>query len=369
MEELQAKYPDICFDELQFVPQFHTIPADAIQSAVGVNQDIYFLHGILNQLVRKISAVSYQRKREIEILKQQAESDKVTLDDQHNKLNEYDAQLKAAEDRAKETAEAIRRLEAAHKRELDESINKCGAIALEKDELRKENESLKAELANMKALLDAEKEEKTAAQLESQKYCDEMLAVRIQKEELDKEIAHLEEIKEQARIMGQNEIKVKVDPLFTAHNAQLLIHRDLTFMKDDYLESLLDAWNQVLNIKETEFGTDNVNEEVLISQILRGREADNLAIAKGLYAAEPTHNTEVGPSGSKFGELTEPQLLEQLTGDADITRVEEYNPDDPPLIKDTTKTSQAEVISQLSPILEGETPSLSDICTETGMNR
>ena len=313
--------------------------------------------------------MSKLRKKEIEILRQQAESDKVTLDDQHNKLNDYEAQLKAAEDRAKETAEAISRLEAAHKRELEESINKCGAIALEKDELRKENEALKAELANTKALLDAEKEEKITAQLESQKYCDEMLAVRIQKEELDKEINRLEEIKEQARTEGQNEIKEKVDPLFAAHNAQFLIHRNLSFMKDDYLESLLDAWDQVLNIKEAELGADNVNEEALICEILRDREADDLAIAKALYAAEPTQDAEAGPSGTKSVEPSETLLLEQPSGDADTTRVEEYSPDDPPIIKDTTQVSKAAVILQLSPVLEGETPSLSEIHTETGTNQ
>ena len=217
----------------------------------------------------------------------------------------------------------------------------------------------------MKAQLDAEKEEKMAAQLESQRYCDEMLAVRIQKEELDKELSRLEKIKEQARIMGQNEIKEKVDPLFAAHNAQVLIHRDLTFIKDDYHESLLDAWEQVLNIKEDELGADNVDEDVLISEILRGREADDLAIAKALYAAEPTHDAEAGPSGSKSCEPTELLPLEQPTGDADITRVEEYTPDDLPII---TKTSQAGVLPLMSPILEGETPSLSDTQTEIGMN-
>ena len=62
-------------------------------------------------------------------------------------------------------------------------------------------------------------------------------------------------------------------------------------------------------------------------------------------------------------------MLEHLTGDSDPTRVEEYSPDDPPTIKDTTETSQAAVIPQLTPILEGDTPLITDTQTETGTNQ
>ena len=61
----------------------------------------------------------------------------------------------------------------------------------------------------------------------------------------------------------------------------------------------------------------------------------------------------------------EPQPQEQLTGDADTITVEEYTPDDPPIL---VNISQSAVIPQLSPILEGGTPSLSEAHTDTGTN-
>ena len=87
---------------------------------------------------------------------------------------------------------------------------------------------------------------------------------------------------------------------------------------------------------------------------MRGREPDDLAIAKALFAPDSFPGAGAGPFGTKSPELTEAEMLRNLIGDPDPTIVEEYSPDDPPLNKDNYE------IPLLSPIIEGATPQTTD---------
>ena len=106
-----------------------------------------------------------------------------------------------------------------------------------------------------------EREEKTAAQEESQRYCDEIVATRLLKEQLEGELSRVKMLKseaseegkkmaltdidsrlEAAREEGRGEIKNAFDQLIAEFNARVLMHRVLTFLGDGYLESLFEAW-------------------------------------------------------------------------------------------------------------------------------
>ena len=133
MVDLKAKFPKICFNGLKFLPAIHHIPGHVKQSAIACNNDVYVQYDAFVHLVEKISEVSVERQYEIDRLKLEAGYDKNIIKHQDEELASYKSKLEAAEQSAKDTAEAVTRLEAAHKKELDEAVQRSGALALEKD--------------------------------------------------------------------------------------------------------------------------------------------------------------------------------------------------------------------------------------------
>ena len=88
---------------------------------------------------------------------------------------------------------------------------------------------------------------------------------------------------EVAKEEGREEVKSMFDPLIAEYNAPVLMHRDLTFLGESYLESLAEAWETLIEIKKVEHGIEEVNEEALIKEFLKENEPSDLSAAKAIY--------------------------------------------------------------------------------------
>lgn len=106
---------------------------------------------------------------------------------------------------------------------------------------------------------------------------------------------------EAAREEGREEIKTAFDPLIVEFNARVLMHRDLTFLDDGYLESLLEAWETLIQIRKAKRGVEEVDEGALIKEFLKENEPSDLSAAKALYCkGSPSRKGKevvAGPSG------------------------------------------------------------------------
>ena len=102
--------------------------------------------------------MSVERQYEIDRLKLEAGCDKNIIKLQDEELASYKSKLEAAEQSAKDTAEAVTRLEMAHKKELDKAVQRSGALALEKDSIQKERDALAIQVKELKELLSKERE-------------------------------------------------------------------------------------------------------------------------------------------------------------------------------------------------------------------
>lgn len=166
-----------------------------------------------------------------------------------------------------------------------------------------------------------EREEKTTAQEESQRYCDEIVATRLLKEKLEAELSRVEAIKseareegkktasvdidsrlEAAREEGRKEVKSMFDPLIAEFNVHVRMHRDLTFLGKGYLEYLAEAWEAQVEIRKAEHGTEEIDEGALIKEYLKGNEPSDLSAAKAIYCkGSPSKKGKeiiTGPSGA-----------------------------------------------------------------------
>ena len=90
------------------------------------------------------------------------------------------------------------------------------------------------------------------------------------------------------------------DPLIAEYNARVLMHRDLTFVGEGYLESLAEAWDTLIKIKKVELGVEEIDEDALVKEFLRGNEPSDLSTAKALYSRDSPLSKEkdaiAGPS-------------------------------------------------------------------------
>ena len=290
LNELKAKFSKICFDGLKFLPAIHPIPGDVKQNAIACTNDVYVQHDAFVHLAEKLSEVSMERQHEIDRLKLEAIHDRDIIKAQDEEIAAYKSELEATRQSAKDTAEAVSRLELTHKKELDEAVQRCGALALEKDSVQKERDTLSYQVKELEEQLFEERKEKVAAQVEAQHYCDEIVATRLLKGKLEDDLSKVEALRneareegkraatvdidsrlEAAREEGREEIKTEFDPLIAEFNARVLMHRDLTFLGDGYLESLAEAWETLIQIRKVESGADEVDEEALIKEFLRGK--------------------------------------------------------------------------------------------------
>ena len=192
----------------------HPILGHVKQSAIACTNDVYVQHDAFIHLVEKVSEVLVERQHEIDPLKLEAIHDKDIIKAQDEELSLYKSQLAAAQKAVTDMAEAVDRLEAAHKKEIDEAVQRCGALALEKDSIQKEKNALAQRVKELEELLLKAKEEKTVAQEESQWYCDEIVATRLLKAKLDEELSKVEAPKyvahEEGKRMALSEIDSRI---------------------------------------------------------------------------------------------------------------------------------------------------------------
>lgn len=141
LAELKDKFPKIYFDGLKFLLTIHHIPGHVKQSAIACTNDVYVQHDAFVHLAEKLSEVSMERQHEIDHLKLEAIHDKDIIKAQDKELASYRSQFEAARQSAHDTAEAVNRLESTHKKEIDEAVQRCGALALEKDSVQKERDA------------------------------------------------------------------------------------------------------------------------------------------------------------------------------------------------------------------------------------
>lgn len=174
----------------------------------------------------------------------------------------------------------------------------------------------------LEELLSKEKEEKTIAQEKLQRYCDQIVVTRLLKTKLDEKLSNAEALKNEAREEGKRIALTKVDShlkaateagreetkcifdLFVAeYNARVLRHRDLTFLDEGYLESLVEACDTLIKIKKVESGTEEIDEEALVKEFLQENEPSDLSAAKALYSKDDSsskgRNDTTSPSGTE----------------------------------------------------------------------
>lgn len=212
-----------------------------------------------------------------------------------------------------------------------------------------------------------EQEEKTAAQEESQRYCDEIVATRLLKAKLEGGLSKVEALKNEAREEGKKiasaeidshleaakeegreEIKTMFDPLIDEFNVRVLMHRDLTFLGECYLESLAEARKTLIEIKKAEHGIEEVDEGALIKEFLKGNEPSDLSAAKVIYCkGSPSIKGKEVIAGSS-GIESPTRVPTQPASRPILDHFEQhigYDPEDHGL-----------GVHVLSPIPEGETP-------------
>ena len=138
------------------------------------------------------------------------------------------------------------------------------------------------------------------------------------------------------------------DPLIAEFNARVLMHRDLTFLGEGYLESLADAWEALIEIRKAEHGTEEIDEGALIKEYLKGNEPSDLSVAKAIYCkGSPSKKGKeviTGPSRVVPPAHVPTQLANRLILDPFEQHIS-YDPEDPGL-----------GVHILSPIPEGEIP-------------
>ena len=163
---------------------------------------------------------------------------------------------------------------------------------------------------------------------------------------------------EAAREEGREEIKTAFDPLIAEFNARVLMHRDLTFLGDGYLESLLEAWETLIQIRKAERGVEEVDEGALIKEFLKGNEPSDLSAAKALYCkGSPSRKGKeviAGPCGVEPPVHVPTQPANRPILDP-FERHIGYDPEAPSL-----------GVHVFSPIPEGETLLTAEIQPESG---
>ena len=82
---------------------------------------------------------------------------------------------------------------------------------------------------------------------------------------------------------GREEVKCMFDPFIAEYNAHVLMHRDLTFLGEGYLESLAEAWKSLIKFRKVELGTEEVDEDTLVKEFLRGNKPSDLSTAMALF--------------------------------------------------------------------------------------
>lgn len=238
---------------------------------------------------------------------------------------------------------------------------------MEKDFIQKERDLLNKRVKELEEQLNKEKKEKMAAQVEAQHYCDEIVATRLLKEKLEDDLSKVEALRNEAREEGKRaatvdidsrlkaareegreEIKTEFVPLIAEFNARVLMHRDLTFLGDGYLESLAEALETLIQIRKAESGVEEVDEEALVKEFLRRKEPSDLSAAKALYSKGSPSRKGKEVATDPFGVVPTVHVPTQSASRSILDPFEQhvgYDPDAPGL-----------GIHVLSPIPEGGTP-------------
>nr|ABB55296.1 hypothetical protein 11.t00005 [Allium cepa] len=271
LAELKARFLIICFDGLKFLLAIHHIPGHVKQSVIARNNDVYIQPDAFVDLAEK-----------------------------DEDLSSYKYQPKTVQKSAKDTAEAVNRLEDAQKKEIDEVVQRCSTLALEKDYVQKDRVAF------------------------------------AQRAKLDEELSKAEMLKDEAREKGKRIAFMEIDShLETAAEAR----REGIKCMFGPLIAEYDA--------RVESSAEEVDKEALLKEFLRGNEPSDLSIAKALYSKDSSplkgKNDIASPSGAESsvppptlptdGQSLDPS--EQHIG---------YDPKDPGL-----------VIHVLSPIPKDET--------------
>lgn len=129
-------------------------------------------------------------------------------------------------------------------------------------------------MAELKAKLEDAIKDRDEAQRITQDSCEELVRTTLGRDEAVEKAKNVDTLiqreTETVTSKVREDVMNELDPLLILYNANVLKHRNLTWLGKDYPYQLHRAWDLLVSKEQRLHGTDNVDVTKLESEILMG---------------------------------------------------------------------------------------------------